>query len=675
MKRILFLLGSCFSISVFSQEADSAKSSKDIEEIVMTGTLKAVSRDKSPVPVEVFSAKFFEKNPTPSIMESVEMINGVRPQLNCSVCNTGDIHINGLEGPYTLILIDGMPIVSSLSTVYGLNGIPNSMIERVEVVKGPASSLYGSEAMGGIINIITKNALTAPRLTLNLNSTSWGEHNTDIGGKFRLNDKVSSLLSLNYFNFQNKIDKNKDNFTDAALQNRISVFNKWDFQRNEGRVASLALRYFNEDRFGGVLEWEKKHRGSDEVYGESIYTKRFETIGIYQLPIKEKVVTQFSYNYHHQDSFYGDVPYLAKQSTAFGQIYWDKTLGKSDFLLGATVKNVYYDDNTPGTLSKDGTTNQPQNDWLPGIFAQNQWNINDKNTLLVGYRLDWSKVHGAIHSPRVAYKWSLASQTNLRASFGTGFRVVNLFTEDHAALTGSREVVISEALNPERSYNGNLNLTHKIYTSGGYINFDMIGFYSHFTNKIIGDFDTNSNQIIYQNLRGYAVSKGVSLNTELKLGSPLTVNLGASYMEVYQKYEEGGQTETLPQVFAPRWSGTYAISYNFPKEWSADFTGAFYGPMRLPVLPDDFRPAHSPWYTLANIQIRKHFSKLGIEVYGGVKNLFNFTPKNPIMRPFDPFDTKVSEPSNPYGYTFDTEYGYAPMLGIRGFVGLRYNIK
>ncbi|NHW59989.1 TonB-dependent receptor, partial [Escherichia coli] len=75
------------------------------------------------------------------------------------------------------------------------------------------------------------------------------------------------------------------------------------------------------------------------------------------------------------------------------------------------------------------------------------------------------------------------------------------------------------------------------------------------------------------------------------------------------------------------------------------------------------------------IQVRKYFSKHGIEVYGGVKNLFNFTPKNPIIRPFDPFDTKVSEPSNPYGYTFDTKYGYAPMLGIRGFVGLRYYIK
>ena len=99
---------------------------------------------------------FSERNPTPSIFESLQNVNGIRPQLNCNVCNTGDIHINGLEGPYTFVLIDGMPIVSGLSTVYGLSGIPQSLIERVEIVKGPASTLYGSEAVGGIINIITK---------------------------------------------------------------------------------------------------------------------------------------------------------------------------------------------------------------------------------------------------------------------------------------------------------------------------------------------------------------------------------------------------------------------------------------------------------------------------------------------------------------------------------------
>jgi len=128
-----------------------------MDEIVVTGTLKQVNRLESPVPVEVYNPVFFKKNPTPNIYEALQNVNGVRPQLNCQVCNTGDIHINGLEGPYTMVLIDGMPIVSSLATVYGLSGIPNSLIERMEVVKGPSSSLYGSEAIGGLINIITKN--------------------------------------------------------------------------------------------------------------------------------------------------------------------------------------------------------------------------------------------------------------------------------------------------------------------------------------------------------------------------------------------------------------------------------------------------------------------------------------------------------------------------------------
>ena len=123
------------------QNFDLRVSQNHLNEVVISGTLKPVRRLESPVPVEVYSPKFFKQNPTASIYEALQNVNGVRPQLNCGVCNTGDIHINGLEGPYTLVLIDGMPIVSSLSTVYGLSGIPNSLVERIEIVKGPASSL------------------------------------------------------------------------------------------------------------------------------------------------------------------------------------------------------------------------------------------------------------------------------------------------------------------------------------------------------------------------------------------------------------------------------------------------------------------------------------------------------------------------------------------------------
>ena len=123
---------------------------------------------------EVYTPRFFKANPTPSVYETYQTVNGVRPQVNCAVCNTGDIHINGLEGPYTMVLIDGMPIVSGLSTVYGLNGIPASLIEQVEVVKGPASTLYGSEAVGGLINIITKQTTNAPRIATDVFGTTWG---------------------------------------------------------------------------------------------------------------------------------------------------------------------------------------------------------------------------------------------------------------------------------------------------------------------------------------------------------------------------------------------------------------------------------------------------------------------------------------------------------------------
>lgn len=687
MRRIL-LSYILFSSFCFSQENDTLnvirkidslqdlnkkERTKLIDDVVITGTIKPMSRSKSPVAVEIYTSKFFQKNPTPNIFEAIAMVNGVKPQLNCSVCNTGDIHINGLEGPYTMILIDGMPIVSSLSTVYGLSGIPNSLIDRIEVVKGPASSLYGSEAMGGVINIITKNALSAPKLSVDIMTTTWNENNLDLSTKFNFGKKAASILSLNYFNFNEKIDQNKDNFTDAALQNRISVFNKWNFQRKENRLGSFALRYLYEDRFGGEMQWDRSYRGTNEVYGESIYTNRVEAFGIYQLPIKEQVIAQFSYNYHDQNSFYGSNPYVATQKVAFVQTYWDKSLGNHDLIVGATFKKTFYDDNTPGTLSSDGLLNEPMKSPIFGAFIQDQWEINEKNTLLLGYRFDYDKIHHSVHSPRFAWKFSPNPYHTLRLNFGTGFRVVNLFTEDHAALTGSREVVIRSDLKPERSINGNLNYIWKIPVADRLINLDASAFYTYFSNKIVGDFDSEPDKIIYDNLLGYGVSRGLALNIDYSFSFPLSVNLGVTYLDVYQKFD--GENEKIQQLHAPKWSGTYGLTYKFPSNFTIDFTGQFYGPMRLPILPNDYRPEYSPLYSLANIQVSRSF-KSGFEVYCGIKNLFNFTPKDPLMRPFDPFDKNVNDPiNNPNHYTFDTTYGFAPMQRIRGFLGVKYNLK
>ncbi len=647
-------------------------------EVVVTGTLKEVSRADSPVPVEIITPQLFRKNPTPSLFEAVGMVNGVQPQINCNVCNTGDIHINGMEGPYTMILIDGMPIVSGLSTVYGLSGIPNSLVERIEVVKGPASSLYGSEAMGGIINVITKNPLRAPLVSADVFATGWGEYNADASVKFKAG-KAVSLLGVNYFTYQNRHDKNHDGFTDLPLQNRVSVFQKWNFERKNDRVASLAARYVYEDRWGGETRWNQRWRGSDSIYGESIFTNRAEIIGQYQLPVKEKIMAQLSYNYHLQDSWYGNTPYYAQQQVAFGQLYWDKKLNEAhSMLLGTSFRYTYYDDNTPGTASADSLhpQNAPMRTPLPGLFVQDEWAFHPKQVLLAGYRYDYDRNHGSIHSPRLAYKLSPNERNTIRASAGTGFRVVNLFTEDHAALSGAREVVITEKLNPERSFNSNLNYTLSVPTEKVLLHFDLTGFYSYFSNKIVGDFDTDPRKIIYDNLRGHAISQGVSLNTDLTFRFPLKISTGITYMDVWLNEEnEAGNLERIQQLHAPRWSGTFVISYALPANFTVDFTGRWTGPMRLPVLPDDYRPEYSPWFCIANIQLTKKLAG-GWEFYGGVKNLLNFVPRNPIMRPFDPFDKLANDPiANPYGYTFDPSYNYTSLQGTRMFVGVRYNLS
>ena len=653
-----------------------------LDEVVVSGTLQEVSKANSPVPIEVYKSGFFRANPTPSIFESLQNVNGVRPQINCNVCNTGDIHINGLEGPYTMVLIDGMPIVSGLSTVYGLTGIPQSLIDRIEVVKGPASTLYGSEAVGGLINIITKRSELAPVVGADVMVSSWAEINADLGFKSTLGEKARSLTGLNVFWYDNPIDNNRDGFTDVTLQKRVSLFQKLEFDRPGAKVFSLAGRYLYEDRWGGEMNWTPEFRGGDQVYGESIFTSRWELFGNYELPRLKDVNFQFSANGHHQNSVYGQTIYIADQKIGFGQLTYRKQAGINNFLVGAAYRYTYYDDNTAAT-GGDGPLNNPSVIHLPGLFFQNEFTFSPKSTLLAGLRYDYNSIHGAVVSPRFNYKLTSSDKTSiLRISAGNGFRVANVFTEDHAALTGAREVVFQEELAPEKSWNGNINYVKKIYsTRGNYYSLDGTAFYTHFTNRIVPDYETNPNQIIYANLDGKAVSKGVSLNFDAALQSGLNLMAGATLMDV--TLTENG--ETVQQLLTERFSGVWNIGYHFHAlHLQVDYTGNVYSPMRLPLLGElDDRPEYSPWFSIQNIQVSKKFGNW--EIYGGVKNLLNFTPpSNSIARAFDPFDRGVDfdeagqvipTPGNPNALTFDPTYVFAPNQGIRGFLGMRFTIQ
>jgi outer membrane receptor for ferrienterochelin and colicins len=316
--------------------------------------------------------------------------------------------------------------------------------------------------------------------------------------------------------------------------------------------------------------------------------------------------------------------------------------------------------------------------------------LNQSHELLIGARLDHHPLHGNIFTPRLAYKWILNTGNVLRLNAGTGFRVVNLFTEEHAALTGSRVVIVKEHLQPERSLNFNLNWVSRIPMVSSFLGIDASAWYTYFSNQIIPDYLTNPNQIIYSNLDGYASSKGISLNLDYNFSNRFKALVGGTVQNVHRVEKNGsGKEVSIQPMFTERWSATWLFSYALSERGLVfDYTGNIYGPMQLPLLNElDPRQPNSPVWSIQNLQCTK---KLGqnAELYGGIKNLLNWTPArgNPfiIARSRDPFNKMVEyEPNgrpkttveNPYALSFDPAYVYAPNQGRRLFLGFRYNFN
>jgi len=642
---------------------------QEMEEVVISGTLNEISRLKTLTPIEVYNNSFIEKSRSPTIFEALGKISGIRPQVNCNICNTGDIHINGLEGPYTMILINGMPIVGSLSSVYGLQGIPNGMIERIEVIRGPSSVLYGSEAIGGIINVITKTSLPGNRVYVESFLSSMLESNTDLGIQY--GKKKNALLGLNIFHYNFPIDQNNDGFTDLSIQKRISLFQSFNFQK-----VKLMARYAYEDRWGGQMNWTPEFRGGDSIYGESIYTSRFELIGQYK--ISTKFNYQLSYTDHSQDSYYGTNPFKANQRVFFNQLVHHLKVGKLSSVSGVTARVTYYNDGTVATSEEMGY--QPIT-LLPGIFSQGEISLKEKTALLLGARIDHSNIHGIIFSPRAGFKYDISRFHLLRLNAGTGYRVVNVFSEDHAALTGARTTIIEGDISPEKSYNVNLNYNGTYFSKKGFqISVDSGPYFTYFSNKIQPDYDTDPEKIIYSNLNGFVINAGILLNVEFK-NERINTSLGTNFS--FTRNYENGLVE-IPYLSEP-YNFNYSFSYHLLKlNIDLDYDMQLIGPMRLPLAgPNDPRPQNSGPFAIHNLSIVYKRSN-NFKLFLSAKNLFNWTPSKQlpflISRANDPFDKQVvrdeignplATNENPYGLTFDPSYVYYSNQGFRIQLGLK----
>jgi len=567
------------------------------------------------------------------------------------VCYTNNIRINGMEGPYTAVLIDGMPLMSSLASVYGLNGINPALIEQIEIVKGPASTLYGSEAMAGVVNVITKDARFVPRLSLDASATSDAEGNIDFALAPDPGD-LSGFVSGNVAYNQRFVDENGDGFTDFPLTRRGVLFAKLDRSSSGIRRGGLSAKYLFEDRFGGVRGWTTRDRGSDRVYGESVVTNRAELIGSWLPAWSDALRLEGSYTWHDQSSFYGDTEYDASQHVAFGNLLWGSRQGRHDLLVGATARYQRYDDNTPATA-------EPDKRLVPGLLVQDELRWSGGASVLAGGRLDRYGEHGLIFSPRLALKWGPLDHTAFRLNAGTGFRAVNLFTEDHAALSGSREVVIMSELRPERSRSVTLNVNQIIEIGPNPMMIDLDVFHTRFSNKIVPDYDVDPTLIVYENLAGHSVSRGVALAFNQNVDfDRFLYSAGVTLQDVHT-VRDGLREE---EFFAPRVRVVGTATYNIRRlPLTVDYSGTVTGPMRMPSYDEPFtRPVRSPAYARHNVQGTWRLGDGGA-LYLSVKNVLDYVQPSPLVNPSEPFSD-----------AFDTAYVYGPLRGRHVMLGFRY---
>ena len=273
-----------------------------------------------------------------------------------------------------------------------VSSVDNNLIGQVEKLKEILNSIDAFQ--DNIDRISSENKIFADSISDIITSVD-----------YRLL-RLDSLINILHKDLDsNKIDNNDDGITDLTLQDRISIFNKWSFDRKKNRLFTIAGRYMYEDRWGGELDWTPEFRGGDSIYGESIYTSRWEAFGVYELPTKEKVNFSFSANGHDQNSVYGDTWYIANQSVFFGQLTWFKKIKKHDFTTGLAYRYTYYDDNSIATVD-------PGQIHLPGVFVQDQISLSKLSTLLLGGRYDYNSNHGNVFSPRANYKWRSKNKKN-----------------------------------------------------------------------------------------------------------------------------------------------------------------------------------------------------------------------------------------------------------------------
>jgi outer membrane receptor for ferrienterochelin and colicins len=505
------------------------------QEVVVTATRTSRRLDDVPVRTEVVGQDMIEAAGARTLADAVEYTTGVRVETNCQNCNFSQIRLLGLEGPYTQILVDGQPVISSLAQVYGIEQIPTRMIERIEVVKGGGSALYGPGSVGGVINIIPREAPKSGGLVESRMELMDGLPNYSVNGA---GDWVSSsrrtlVTAFAQIDRVKPLDLSGDGFTEVARRDLNAFGARANQYLLDGRAKLTAdVTSIEEDRRGGDL---LRLPPEQATIAESIQTRRLSTSTSWFHSVSRRFDYRLTFAFADtsRDSYYG----TNQDPNAFGDT-------QNQLAIVDTQLNHYAGGHTlswGGQFSSDDLVDrQPAYNRLTdetyrnaGVFLQDDWALAKGWELVYGLRLDkHSAVDRPIASPRVAVMYSPTPALDLRASVARGFRAPQAFDEDlHLSSVGGevRFIRLSPTLEEETSANYMLGGEWKPELGRGQALFEANLFYTGlddlFNVQLDDDPDTSAVEMLKVNF-GRARVYGVEMNVGWGIGDSIVFQGG-----------------------------------------------------------------------------------------------------------------------------------------------------
>ncbi len=470
-----------------------------LDEVVVTANRSATLRREAPVLVSVIDAKIFENTNAMCMAQGLNFQPGVRTEDNCQNCGFSQVRINGLDGHYSQILIDSRPVFSSLNGIYGLEQIPSNMIERIEVVRGGGSALYGASAIGGTINVITKeptrNSVEIAHTISSIEGKATFENNTTANASMVTEDGKAGFSLYGQYHYRPGFDHDGDSYTELPnLKNQTFGLNMF---YKPSVYSKLSVQYHNigEYRRGGNLLKLPPHDANIAEQGEHNVNAGNATYELATPNAKNRMKAYFSFSNTLRKSYYGGIADGSPESIETARKAYGRTTGLT-YIAGAQYAHLF--DQMlfmPATLTLGAEYNYDGlNDRIVGYghemeqkiritsaFLQNEWK-NKQWTLLVGGRLDKHNLIGhVIFSPRANLRYNPVENVNLRAIYSSGFRAPQTFDEDlHVGFAGGERIVTQMAkdLKEERSHSFSLSADLYHNFNGVQTNFLIEGFYT-----------------------------------------------------------------------------------------------------------------------------------------------------------------------------------------------------